>query len=255
MTTPPDLSAARAEVLALAAAASSSSEPLAVQTRFPMRSLPPDVATKVATRVATGLTPAGPDHPRAELRRRVALPSIGLAVLDAVALVAAAISGHVLLAVLAAVALAVLLLTAIGGFRVATQDPLRMTAHDQEAIAASARWQSRQAWSDASKAGPERGLVLLAAQTAERIGDSPAWPDARLDEQGIRLNLQAELDRADELAHRVAQRATRDADPDWTAALDRVAALRSYERALAAPEGPALAELRELASYLQARSG
>lgn len=230
---PPDLTHERAQVLAIIAG-SPMAKPPHVEAATPLRPLVPELEAKLANR-------ADPAAPPADVRRRVVVPSALLAGLDAIGVVVALATGHVVLAVVAAVLLVPLATLAVLGAR-AGQDPTRLTVGDRRAIAAASRWQSRQSWTGPVASGRERGLVIAAAQAAQRIAGSPAWRSGRLDEQRVRLDLAAELDQIDEQAHRIATARAGTgpvgpgidpaADAAWDAAVDRVAALTAYANEL-----------------------
>src|SRR3954452_1114464 len=230
---PPDLDHERAQVLALIAG-SPMAKPPHVEAAPPLRPLAPELEAKLANR-------ADPAAPVTDVRRRVVVPSALLAGLDAIGVVVAAVTGHVVLEVVAAILFVPLAALAVIGSR-AGQDPTRLTAGDRLAIAAASRWKSRQSWTGPVAYGSERGLVIAAAQAAHRIAGSPAWRSGRLDEQRVRLDLATELDQIDEQAHRIAVArastgaigpgADRAVDAAWEAAVDRVAALTAYANEL-----------------------
>lgn len=223
----PDLSHERAQVLARIAGSAMNRDPH-LEAKSPITSLPPQLEAKLADRAA----------PAVDLRRRVVGPSAALAGLDAVAFVVALASGHVVLAVVAAVLLVPLAGLALLGARYAGGP--RLTLTDRQRIAAASRWRSKQSWTGPLASGRERGLVLAAVDAASRIAGSPAWRSGRLDEQRVRLDLGLELDQIDEQAHRIAaaraQSGAVSADPAvdaaWAAAVDRVAALTAYANEL-----------------------
>jgi hypothetical protein len=216
-TGPPDLTRARQDVLALVAGSALNKHPH-LEASAPLRTLPPQVEAKLAATSA-------PD-----LGRRVVGPSAGLAVLDAVAVVVAIATGHVVLAIVAAVLFVPLAVLALLGRRYGN----RLTVADRARIMVASRWRSHQNWDGPLGLGRERGLVLAAVAAAARIAATPGWRSGRLDEQRVRLDLATELDQIDDQAHRIAvARVTATGDPAaeeaaWTAALDRVAALTAY---------------------------
>jgi hypothetical protein len=236
----PDLSYERSEVLAFIAGSPMSRPAPNASGPSPLRPVPPAVEARLANRAAAGLEPAGTGYPRAGVWQRVVAPSGALAAADAVGVIAAAATGHALLAVLAAVLFVPLAAIAAFGARFAAGDPLRLTAADRKAIASASRWESRQDWTGPFEFGTERGLVIAAARTAERVAGSPAWRSGRLDDQRVRLDLAFELDQIDDQAHRIAVArqgptspgAAPVADAAWEAALDRVAALTAYANEL-----------------------
>lgn len=233
---PPDLSAARAEVLAFVAGSPMAQNPPRAVAVAPLRPLSPELEAKLAARA--GAPAAGHDN----LGARVVLPSALLALLDAIGVVVGIVAGHYVLAVVAAVLFVPLAALAIAGARLAARDPLRLSVADRRAIATASRWQSKQAWTGSLAYCQERGVVIAAARVAERIAHSPAWRSGRIDEQRIHLDLAAELDQIDEQAHRVAaaRHATAGAglgdpaavDAAWEAVLNRVAALTEYANQL-----------------------
>src|SRR4051812_17468865 len=230
---PLDLSHERAQVLALIAG-SPMAKPPHVEAATPLRPLAPELEAKLANRADTRA-------PVADVRRRVVVPSALLAGLDAIGVVVAAVTGHVVLAVVAAALFVPLAALAVIGSR-AGKDPTRLTAGDRLAIASASRWKSRQSWTGPVAYGSERGLVIAAAEAAQRIAGSPAWRSGRLDEQRVRLDLAGELDQIDEQAHRIATARANTGpvgpgtdtavDAAWDAAVDRVAALTAYANEL-----------------------
>jgi hypothetical protein len=228
----PDLSAARAEVLAFVAGSPMAQNPPRANAVAPLRRLPPELEAKLAGR-------AGVDaSPRDRIGSRIVLPSAVLAVLDAIGIVIGIATDRYALAIVAAVLFVPLTTAAVLGARFAKRDPLRLTAADRRAIADASRWESKQAWTGPVAFCQERGLIIAAVRMAERIARSPAWRSGRIDEQRVRLDLGAELDQIDDQAHRVAMarhqqdgRALGDptaVDAAWEAALNRVAALTEY---------------------------
>jgi hypothetical protein len=218
-TGPPDLTRARQDVLALIAGSALGRHPH-LEAAAPLRSLPPQLEAKLA---------AGPASP-ADLGRRVVGPSAGLAVLDAVAVAVAIGTGHVVLAIVAAVLFVPLAVLAVLGTRYGNS----LTVADRTRVMAASRWRSRQKWDGPVGLGRERGLVIAAVAAAARIAASPGWRSGRLDEQRVRLDLATELDQIDDQAHRIAvARVAGAGDPAaeetaWAAVLDRVAALTAY---------------------------
>src|SRR3954453_713189 len=94
-STPLDLDHERAQVLAVIAG-SPMAKPPHVEAATPLRPLAPELEAKLANR-------ADPPAPAADQRRRVVGPSALLAGLGAIAVVVAAATGHVFLAIVAAV--------------------------------------------------------------------------------------------------------------------------------------------------------
>jgi hypothetical protein len=231
---PPDLGAERAQVLALVAGSALNQDPH-LEAAAPLRSLPPAVEAKLANRAGGG----GGGSGTPDVRRRVVVPCASLAVLDAIGVVAAAVAGHVALAIVAAVLFVGLTALAVLGLHYGG-DANHLSARDRLVIAAAARWRSKQRWTAVPAGSRERGLVIAATRAAARIAGSPAWRSGRLDEQRVRLDLAGELDQIDEQAHRIATaRAATGAvtedpavDRAWDAAVDRVAALTAYANEL-----------------------
>jgi hypothetical protein len=237
----PDLTMARADVMALIAGSPMSMRPPTVQAAAPLRALPAAIEAKLASRASAGLTPQGTEHPRGRVWQRVVLPSGTLAALDAVGVVVGAADGHYVLAIIAGVLFVPLGAIAAFGARFASSDPLRLSTRDRRAINDASRWHSKQVWTGPLSSGSERGLVIAAAAAAERIARSPTWRSGRLDEQRVRLDLAAELDQIDEQAHRIGSArhlggaapsttpgTTPVIDAAWEATLNRVAALTAY---------------------------
>jgi hypothetical protein len=241
----PDLSYARASVLATVAGSAISARPPTVQAAAPLGALPPQLEAKLASRAAAGLSPVGPDHPRRRVWPRVVVPSATFAVVDAVAVGALAGGGHVVLAIVAGVLFVPFAALAVAGARYASRDPLRLNASERRAIAAASTWESRQVWTGSLASCEERGLVIAAAYAAERIARSNAWRSGRIDDQRLELNLAAELDQIDDQAHRIASARHEYApgsppamgtapvvDAAWETTLTRVAALTAYANEL-----------------------
>jgi hypothetical protein len=229
----PDLTHERAQVMAYIAGSPMSASP-AVRAATPLGPLPPALEAKLAARSVSTASSAG-------VRRRIVLPSGLLAAVDAVGVGVAAVSGHVLLAIVAAVLFVPLAALAIAGARFGN-DPMRLTSADRRALSAASRWQSTQSWTGPVAHSRERGLVIAAARAAERIAASPAWRTGYLDEQRVRLDLAFELEQIDDQAHRIATASlgvgavgpgTAPAvEAAWDAALNRVAALTAYANRL-----------------------
>jgi hypothetical protein len=232
-------------VLATVAGSAMAPGPPTAHAAAPLRALPATLEAKLASRAAAGLTPTGPDHPRRRVWQRVALPSAFFAVLDAIAVGALAAAGHVVLAVVAGVLFVPFAVLAVGATRFAVQDPLRLGPAERRAIADAGQWESRQAWTGPLALCEERGLVIAATQTAERIARSPIWRSGRVDDPRVRLDLAGELDQIDEQAHRIAAARHEHAtgsppalgtapvvDAAWDATLTRVAALTAYANEL-----------------------
>jgi hypothetical protein len=234
----PDLTRARADVLALIAGSPMSMRPPTVQAAAPLRALPAAVEAKLASRASAGLTPLGAEHPRGGVWQRVVLPSGTLALVDAAGVVIGAAAGHYVLAAVAAVFFVPLAAIAGLGARFASRDPLRLSTRDRRAINDASRWHSKQVWTGPLSSGSERGLVIAAAAAAERIARSSTWRSGRLDEQRLRLDLAGELDQIDDQAHRIGTArhqgggsppgTTPVIDAAWEATLNRVAALTAY---------------------------
>ncbi|HKC28234.1 MAG TPA: hypothetical protein VKB75_09505, partial [Jatrophihabitans sp.] len=144
--TEPDLTRARAEVMAFVAGSAISIQAPSVSAASPLRRLPAPLETKLAARAQAGLDPVGHDYPRRQGWTRAVVPSAGLAALDAVGVAAGAASRHTLLAIAAGVLFLPLAAISALGARFAAGDPLRLTALDRRAVAAASRWHSRQAW-------------------------------------------------------------------------------------------------------------
>jgi len=217
---PPDLTHARADVLARIAGSGMSQDPH-LEAAAPLRPLPPELEAKLTAGPAADV----------DLRRRVVRPSAALAALDAIAVVVAIATGHAVLAIVAGVLFVPLAALAVLGARYGGH---RLSMADRARVAAASKWQSRQDWSGPLALGRERGLVLAAVDAARRITATPGWRSGSLDEQRVRLDLAVELDQIDDQAHRIAAaRVAGTGDPAamevaWEAALDRVAALTAY---------------------------
>src|SRR3954452_934526 len=123
---PPDLEHERAQVLALIAG-SPMGKPPHVEAPTPLRPLAPELEAKLANR-------ADPPAPAVDVRRRVVIPAAGLAGLDLIGVGGAAATGHVVLAIVAAVLFVPLATLAVLGARAGT-DPNRLTAADRLAPA------------------------------------------------------------------------------------------------------------------------
>jgi hypothetical protein len=198
----PDLTSARAEVLAIIA------------------------------RATQAQNPSHRDASREHIVRRVVVPAALLAVLDAVLLTIGIASGRYVLATGAGVLFVPLATVAVLGRRFAARDALRRGVDTVDAGRPGGRWTGPFA------SCPERGLVLAAARAAERIAGSVAWRTGDPEAQRLHLDLGAELDQLDDRAHRIAvahceDRATRPGgaqllEAAWQAALDRVAVLTAY---------------------------
>jgi hypothetical protein len=231
----PDLTEARASVLAIVAGSPMAHAPR-VDAPAPLRALPPEVEAKLADRVDSQAAPAG--GPGAHVVRGVVGPSALLAVLDAIGVVVGIAYGHFVLAALAAVLFVPLAAVALLGARIAARGHDRLTLADRRAISAASRWESRQSWTGPLATCRERGLVIAAARAAERIARSPGWRSGRIDEQRVRLDLGAELDQIDDQAHRIAAARHEHGavppggapvlDAAWETTLNRVAALTAY---------------------------
>lgn len=230
----PDLSAARAEVLASVAGSPMSRNRPQARAEAPLRPLPPELEAKLAADVDRLPVPAGAETSLA----RVVVPSAVLAVLDAAGVVAGLASGHYLLAVVAGLLFVPLAAIAVIGAGLLRRDPLRLTGPERRALAAASRWDSNLPWSGPLEFCTERGLVIAAARVAERIARSPGWRSSVMASQRVRLDLGAELDQIDEQAHRVAvARHQPGAVPGagapaveraWDIAVNRVAALVAF---------------------------
>ncbi len=235
---PPDLTAARAEVMALVAGSPMSMRPPTAQAAAPLRPLPAALEAKLAARAGAGLVPLGTEYPHGRVWQRVVLPSGTLAAADAVGVAVGAGAGHYLLATVAGVIFVPLAAVAAFGARFALRDALRLTAADRRAVNDASRWHSRQVWTGPLSSGAERGLVIAAARAAERIAATGTWRSGRIDEQRLHLDLGHELDQIDDQAHRIATaRAEHGATPPggtpvidaaWDGILSRVAALTAY---------------------------
>lgn len=234
----PDLTRARAQVMAFVAGSAISHRQPSASAASPLRRLPAALETKLTARAEAGLAQVDADHPRRQVWRRVVAPSAGLAFVDAAGAAAGAASGHTLLAVAAGVLLLPLAAISVLGARFAASDPLRLTVRDRRALNAAGQWQSGQTWTGPLASSHERGVVIAAARAAERIARNPAWRSGRLDDQRLRIDLGSELDQIDDQAHRIASARLEHGsvgagqvpvlDAAWDAALNRVAALTEY---------------------------
>jgi hypothetical protein len=231
----PDLARPRAAVLAAIAGSPMSAAPH-VRAPAPLRPLAPEIEAKLAARTL----PAGGDRD-ADVGK-VVVPCAVLAVLDAVALVVAAVTGHPGLAIVAGLLFVPLAGLAVIGAGMLRRDTVRLTLADRRAMAAASRWDSKQAWTGPLAGGQERGLVIAAARVAERIARSSGWQSGALSEHRIRLDLISTLDEIDDQAHRIAVARQQQpggpagtdpaVDVAWDAAVDRVAALTAYADSL-----------------------
>jgi hypothetical protein len=224
----PDLSAARAEVLAFVAGSPMAQNPPRVQATAPLGPLPPDLEVKLAARARELSTD--------QLASRLILPSAFLAVLDGVGFAIGLASGHYVLASIAGVLFVVLAAWTISAYRMAARHPHWFTGSDHRTMIAARQWRSSQSWTGALASCPERGLVIAATRAVERITRSVPWQSGQLNEQRTRLDLRVELDQVDEQAYQVAAARHDSAalgdpaavDAAWEAALNRVAALTAY---------------------------
>ncbi len=219
---PPDLSFAREQVLAIVAGSAMGRRAPAVDAVAALR--PPATAGSVSLQKQ----PTAPPH----IWGRIVVPCAIFAVLDLVGVVVAVRSGNLVLAVLAGVLFVPFAAAAIVGAKVAkglTAQP--GSASGPRAVNAG-RWRSRQSWTGPLASGPERGLVIAAADAVGRIANSHGYRPGALD-------LGAELDHIDIQAYRIAL-ARQTAGPHeppgvaaaWTAAVDRAAALTAYANQL-----------------------
>jgi hypothetical protein len=226
----PDLTAARAEVLALVRGSPMSQHPPGVRAVAPLRPLPPEVEARLST----------PGSQDAAVWGRVVLPSGALAVVDGVGVGIGAADGHPVLAIAAGILFVPLAALAVFGARFAGRNPSRLTLRDRRALARASQWHSRQSWTGGLATSSERGLVIAAAAAVERIARTAAWRAGRFGEPRIRLDLVRELDQIDEQAHRIALARTEYGpatpgsapvvDGAWDTVVDRVAALTAYAK-------------------------
>jgi hypothetical protein len=159
--------------------------------------------------------------------------------------------------------LAVGLIGGIGSRVWVQSDPLRVRSDERRVVTAAASWESRQPWTGALTAGPERALVGVAVDLAGQIASSPAWRSGYLDGHRMMLDLGAELDAVDAQAFQIAQAragggAQADVDAAFDGLLDRVLALRRYAdglTALGARITSANAELGAAGAIGQLRGG
>jgi hypothetical protein len=234
----PDLTRARAEVMAIVAGSPMSMGAPTAQAVAPLSALPPAVEAKLAVSGSTGVLPTRAARPGGDVRRRVVVPSASLALVDAVLVVVGLVSGHYLLAAIAGALFVPLTAIAVLAARFAGGDAARLTLSDKRAINQAARWRSKQPWTGPLASGAERGLVLAAVRAAERIAATASWRSGRIDDQRVRLDLAAELDQIDDQAHRIAVSRNEYGpaapgtapviDSAWDATLNRVAALTAY---------------------------
>ena len=141
--------------------------------------------------------------------------------------------------VLAAIAVAVVGMIAVGGLGAFVV--LRLSRRSLAAApppVTSVSWESTQPWPVALAQSPERRLVFVAVEVVARIAGSAAWGSSYLDDHRIRLDLVTELDEIDAQAYRLAQSHEH---PDvhrqgWDALVDRVSALSAYAERLVALE-------------------
>ncbi|HEV7205736.1 MAG TPA: hypothetical protein VGN18_14095 [Jatrophihabitans sp.] len=226
------LQRARDEVLATVAGSAGSPQQLTLNAPGPLRPVSPELTTKLIARGG-----ADPVKPRVTAASAVA-------VLDAILLVIALVTGHWVLAIVAGVLLVLLGGAALAARR-ATPGP-RLNPAELRAIRVASRWRSEQAWSGPLVHTRERGLVVAAIRAVERIIASPGWRSGRLDEHRVRIDVAIELDQVDAQCFRVASARyegetgglpiERPADPvveqAWDAVVTRVAALHCYADSL-----------------------
>lgn len=210
---------------------------LAFDAATPLDTLPPDLVALIVNRVNAGATAFGTDQPRAPIIWRVVVPSIVLAVLDAAGLVAAAITGRYVLAVVAAVLLVVLSYLARAGVRFVREDPLRVTGEQRARVGEARHWNSSQTWTDEQRSGSWCRLVASAAAATVRIAGSDAWTWVALSDQRSQTQLAQLLDVLDAEAIALARSgqdvpASTSEDDAGARLLTRVAALHSYADAL-----------------------
>lgn len=237
-----ELERARQSVLATIETWSGDASQPSLHTPAPLGSPPDAVRARVAARVAAGLSPLGTDSPTDDLPRRVVIPCAVLAAADAVGIVVTALTGHLVLTVIAAVLFLPLAGIAISAARYAAHDPLRLSADDRAALDATCRWRSRQPWAEQLARNRERGLLEAVMCAAERAASSAAWKSTLLDSAGVRINLATELERTDAEAFALAGERREDADRSpqrWDALLDRAALLTCYADRLVTADGRA----------------
>jgi hypothetical protein len=249
-----ELERARAGVLAVVDQVPGTLRPPSLISARPLRPLPPALVAKLLARREIGLDPQGTDHPHGYLWQQVALPAATVATIDLGVLLVAWLSGHSVVAAVAAVVFAVLVVLGGAAATVALHDALRLTNDERHLLNGSRFWESHQPWIGPLSGRPERALVTLAIQAVERITASDAWASSYLDEHRLRLDLVLELDQIDAQALRLASarvavvphsaasvavqgelaRHAVALDGVWLGAVDRVAALRIYADQLAA---------------------
>lgn len=260
-----ELDRARESVRAMVERWTGDPRPPQVRTAAPLGSPPDAVRARVSARVAAGLSPTGTDSPTADLPRRVVLPCGVLAVADALAVIVMALTGHLVLTVIAAVLFVPLAGIALSAARYTARDPLRLSADDRAALAATCRWASSQPWEKDLAESKERGLLEAVVRAAERAASSAAWQSTSLDSAGVRINLAAELDRVDAAAFALARARARSdgaeqmpggeaSGQSWTALLDRAALLSCYAERLAAAENGPL-DTAQLAALVAGQQG
>jgi energy-converting hydrogenase Eha subunit A len=215
----------------------------------PLRPLPPAVLARLEVRRRAGLDPAGADHPRRTRWQQVALPAIVIGAVAVVVLIVALIGDHGLLAAVAGAVAAGATVLAVAGSAWVNADPLRLRPEEHRALSTAGHWESKQPWTAALNAGPERALLGAAVEAAGQIAASPAWGSGYLDGHRLVLDLAAELDEIDIQACAIAQARVghgADADAALDATLDRVLALRGYVTGLTALTGRIVAADAEL---------
>lgn len=238
-----ELDRARKSVLTTIERWPGDASPPSLHTPAPLGSPPDAVRARVAARAEAGLSPLGTDSPTADVPRRVVIPCAVLAAADALAIVLTALTGHLVLTVIAAVLFVPLAGIAISAGRYTARDPLRLSADDRAALDATCRWTSRQPWAGDLVASEERGLLEAVMCAAERAASSAAWKSTRLDSAGVRINLAAELDRTDAEAFALARERQEGGEPSrqrWDALLDRAALLTCYADRLVSADGRSL---------------
>lgn len=231
----PDLTAARASVLAAVAGSALGQAPR-VRAAYPLRPVAAQIEVKLADRAQQDGLPA---QSRPTELRKVVVPCTLLALVDLVVLVIAVTGGRYVFAVVAGILFVPFAALAVIGAGIARRDQVQLSLADRRAMAVASRWDSKQQWTGPLATSDERGLVIAAARVAERIANSPGWRLDALGEHRVRLDLINELDQIDDQAHRIAvarQHQAGAADPvldrSWQGLVDRVAALTAYADSL-----------------------
>lgn len=235
-----ELRQARTAVLA-ALDGGTAPQPQTVTSSAPLGPPPAEVEAILAARRRERFDPTGTDYPRRSMITRIGGPLIGLGVLGVAILVIGLLAGDVILIALGAVETILFGGGAVLLVRHARADPLRIDATTRNRLERTNSWAP-----GTTEPGPQRLLVGLATDAAQRAVDSRAWRAGVLTRGGVRMSLPVELDRVRDEAGDPARR-------DRT--VTRVAALVAYAEAvesLPAAGEPDSADVEVLAYLLSA---